>query len=312
MTLTFLGTGTSIGVPAIGCDCDVCRSTDSLDKRLRSCAMIETDGGLRVLIDCGPDFRQQINRYPFEQFNKGRLWQTASGQPIRHFGKLDAVLLSHIHFDHVGGIDDLRPFAWFGDVDIYAKDDVIEGLHQTMPYCFRTDLYPGVPHLRMHEARHGEPILISRPGRKQMNIFYGGADLQGRMRNDTREIVIEPATDTLRIIPFTVMHGKLPIMGYRIGHLTYITDMKSLPDASWPVLEGTDTLVINALRFEKEHHSHHLVSDAVNVAQRIGARQTYLIHVTHDIGTHNYANSRLPEGIHFAYDQQQITIPNAD
>ena len=308
MTLTFLGTGTSIGVPAIGCDCDVCRSNDSRDKRLRSSAMIETDGGLRVLIDCGPDFRQQINRYPFKDFNRGMLYQTKDQKPINHFGKLDAVLLSHIHFDHVGGIDDLRPFAWFGDVDIYAKDDVIEALHQTMPYCFKPSLYPGVPHLRMHEARHGEVIHIERPQRKVMDIFYGGADMQGRMRNDTRNITIEAATDELDIIPLTVMHGKLPILGYRIGPLAYITDMKSLPDESWQILEGTKTLVINALRFEKEHHSHHLVDDAVRVAQKIGAERTYLIHVTHDIGTHDYANSRLPEGVEFAYDEQQIRL----
>ena len=136
MRLTFIGTGTSIGVPAIGCQCEVCRSNDPRDKRLRASAILETNDGLRILIDCGPDFRQQILPYPFS--------------------KIDAVLITHIHYDHVGGIDDLRPFAWFGAVDIYAQQDVIDGLRTTMPYCFQKELYRGVPHLHLHEVCHGK------------------------------------------------------------------------------------------------------------------------------------------------------------
>ncbi|MDD6378218.1 MAG: MBL fold metallo-hydrolase, partial [Prevotella sp.] len=123
-TLTFLGTGTSQGVPLIGCNCAVCRSKDPRDSRLRTSALLETPA-TRVLIDCGPDFRQQILRQPFR--------------------KIDGVLLTHIHYDHVGGLDDLRPFCKLGDVDIYANKGTVDGLHTTMPYCFAEHLYPGVP-----------------------------------------------------------------------------------------------------------------------------------------------------------------------
>ena len=155
MKLTFLGTGTSIGVPAIGCSCEVCRSHDTRDKRLRSSAIIETDEGLRILIDCGPDFRQQILPYPFS--------------------KIDAVLITHIHYDHVGGMDDLRPFAWFGAVDIYAQQDVIDGLRTTMPYCFQKELYPGVPHLTLHPVSSGKSFVVDRPHEINVDLHPSGA-----------------------------------------------------------------------------------------------------------------------------------------
>lgn len=298
MKLTFLGTGTSIGVPAIGCNCEVCRSTNARDKRLRSSAMIETEGGLRVLIDCGPDFRQQIIRYrsPYAAPSDDRVF----------FDKIDAVLLTHIHYDHVGGADDLRPFAWFGDVDVYAQRDVIEGLHQTMPYCFKEVLYPGVPHLKLRPVRSGTPFVIRRPYEETVDAFVGGSTLDGVMSHYRTKRLVPAATDELEITPVTVMHGTLPILGYRIGTMAYITDMKSIPDASLPLLDGVETLVVNALRFEVEHHSHQLVDDAINFARKIGARKTYFIHLTHDIGTHEWANAQLPEGFEFAYDGQTI------
>lgn len=291
MKLTFLGTGTSIGVPAIGCDCEVCRSTDPHDKRLRCSAILETNDenperGLRILIDCGPDFRQQIL--------------------TQRFGKIDAVLLTHIHYDHVAGLDDLRPFSYFGDVDIYAKNDVVRGLHQTMPYCFTDRLYPGVPHLSLHVAEAHKPIVISRPEPLAVSVPIGGATGNGTMIRKRVDTIIPPSTDTLTIVPINVIHGKLPIFGYRIGNLAYITDMKSIPETEYKYLEGVDTLVVNALRFEKEHHSHQLVDDAVAFSRRVGARRTYLVHLTHDIGFHDIANKRLPEGFHFPYDGEEI------
>ena len=285
MKLTFLGTGTSIGVPAIGCQCEVCRSTDPRDKRLRASALLETDKGLRILIDCGPDLRQQI---------------------MSRFGILDAVLITHSHYDHVGGADDLRPFAWFGDVDLYASYDVIETLHTTMPYCFRKQLYPGVPHLKLHEAKSGVPIYVSRKNDIVVNFPGSGATLEGVMHKEGRTEVIPKVDEVLEIIPLTVMHGALPILGYRIGNLAYITDMKSIPAESLPLLNGVKVLVVNALRFEKEHHSHQLVDDAIRFAREIGAEETYFTHLTHDIGTHNIANSHLPAGFHFAYDGQEV------
>ncbi len=293
MKLTFLGTGTSIGVPAIGCNCEVCLSQEPKDKRLRSSAMLETDGGLRVLIDCGPDFRQQIMRY-------NRQGKTP------FFDKIDAVLFTHIHYDHVGGTDDLRPFAWFGDVDIYAQKDVIDGLHQTMPYCFKEQLYPGVPHLKLHQISAGRPFTVRRPYESTVEVFEGGATLQGIMRDKREQRIIPPALDELEILPIRVMHGNLPILGFRIGRLAYITDMKYMEDEDAQMLQGIETLVINALRFKKEHHSHQLVNDAIEFAHKVGARKTYFIHLTHDIGTHDWANSQLPDGFEFAFDGQVI------
>ena len=293
MKLTFLGTGTSIGVPAIGCNCEVCLSQDPKDKRLRSSAMLETDGGLRVLIDCGPDFRQQIMRY-------NRQGKTP------FFDKIDAVLFTHIHYDHVGGTDDLRPFAWFGDVDIYAQKDVIDGLHQTMPYCFKEQLYPGVPHLKLHQISAGRPFTVRRPYESTVEVFEGGATLQGIMRDKREQRIIPPALDELEILPIRVMHGNLPILGFRIGKFAYITDMKYMEDEDAQMLQGIETLVINALRFKKEHHSHQLVNDAIEFAHKVGARKTYFIHLTHDIGTHDWANSQLPNGFEFAFDGQVI------
>lgn len=252
-TLTFLGTGTSQGVPVIGCNCEVCRSKDHRDKRLRTSALLETTT-TRVLIDCGPDFRQQILREPFR--------------------KIDGVLLTHIHYDHVGGLDDLRPFCKLGDVDIYANENTVKGLHTSMPYCFAEHLYPGVPKLSLHTIK------------KHVKFHIGDIEVE----------------------PVEVMHDKLPILGYRFGSLVYITDMKSISEEEMPYLRNVDTLVVNALRFDKPHHSHQLVDDAVKFSRRIGARRTFLIHMTHDIGVHPEADRRLPEGFHFAYDGLKISV----
>ena len=253
MKLTFLGTGTSAGVPVLGCPCEVCHSEDPHDKRYRTAAMLEVDS-TRLLIDCGPDIRMQLMPHPFLPF--------------------DGVLLTHIHYDHVGGMDDLRGYCVFGDINVYADEQTAEALHTTMPYCFTKVLYPGVPRLCLHAIRPHEPL------------------------------VIRDAT----IVPFTVMHGKLPILAYRIGKLAYITDMKTIDDGELQYLDGIDTLVVNALRFDKPHHSHQLVDDAVDFARRIGARRTYLIHLTHEIGFHDEANKRLPAGVEFAYDGLTIEI----
>lgn len=247
LKITILGSGTSGGVPSLGCQCEVCRSTNPKDKRLRSSAIIESDT-TRILIDSGPDIRQQL-----------------LGQ---EFKPLDAVLLTHIHYDHVGGTDDLRPFCVFGDINIYGDKLTTDGLHHTMPYCFAEHLYPGVPKLCLHTIAPHLPIHI------------GDID----------------------VMPIQVMHGKMPILGYRFGRFAYITDMKTLPEGEEQYLKGIDTLVVNALRFEKEHHSHQLVTDAVAFAKRIGAGKTYLTHMTHQIGLHEETGKLLPKGVELAYD----------
>ena len=247
MKLTFLGTGTSAGVPVLGCQCAVCKSTDARDQRFRTAALLESEKS-RILIDCGPDIRQQLMPLPFVPF--------------------DGVLLTHIHYDHVGGLDDLRGYCVFGDINVYADERTAEGLKTTMPYCFTEHLYPGVPKLNLHMITPHMPLHI------------GDVD----------------------VMPIQVMHGKLPILGYRFGKMAYITDMKTIDDAEMAYLQGVEVLVVNALRFDKPHHSHQLVDDAIAFAQRVGAKKTYLVHVTHEIGFHDDANSRLPEGFEFPYD----------
>lgn len=242
-----------MGVPAIGCQCPVCQSTDPHDKRLRCSALIETPQ-TRILIDVGPDFRQQI--LPQE------------------FRKIDAVLLTHIHFDHVGGLDDLRPFCQFGEVNIYADEITSRGLMQTVPYCFEENRYPGAPKINLHTLTPHTPLRINE----------------------------------LEIVPFTVMHGKLPIMGYSLSSLVYITDMKTIADEEFEYVRGAKTLVVNALRYEPEHHSHQSVDDAVAFARRVGAERTFLVHACHDIGFHSEVNKKLPADIQLAFDGQIINI----
>lgn len=254
MRLRFLGTGTSSGVPVIGCECEVCKSRDPRDHRLRTAALLES-ATTRILIDCGPDIRMQLLQVPFR--------------------KIDAVLLTHEHYDHVSGLDDLRPYTHkFGDLNIYGNERTVYAVHHNFPYCFATHLYPGVPEFKLHAIEKHKPLTI------------GDID----------------------IMPIEVMHDKLPILGYRFGDLAYITDMKSIDDAELPFLQGVRILVVNALRWEKPHHSHQLVGDAIAFARRIGAEKTYLVHVTHQIGLYDEANKRLPEGFVFPYDGMEINF----
>ena len=243
--ITFLGTGTSTGVPQIGCTCPVCTSSDPRDNRLRTSAMISVDGK-NILIDCGPDFRQQMLR--------------------AHLNRIDAVLITHIHYDHTGGIDDLRPFGESGTLPIYLEPSVAEGIRTRLPYCFAQHRYPGVPNISLQEIGT-TPFSIA------------GTE----------------------VIPIRVMHYKLPILGYRIGRLVYITDALTIPDEEYDKMKDVDVLVINALR-KQPHLSHQTLDDALQVIERVGPRVAYLVHMSHHMGVAAEVEKCLPPHVHFAYD----------
>lgn len=252
MKLQFLGTGTSCGVPLIGCTCPACTSTDPCDRRLRTSALVTADNGANILIDCGPDFREQMLR---------------AGAP-----PLDALLVTHVHYDHVGGIDDLRPYCKGGrHFPTYCAADVAADLRSRNPWSFGEHLYPGVPTFAIHEIEPGRPFTAA------------GVDVQ----------------------PLQVMHGKLPIVGYRIGPLGYVTDCKTMLDESVECLRGVDTLVINALR-HKEHPSHLSLSESLALIERIKPRQAYLTHMSHEMGPESTVS--LPAGVAFAHDGLCVTV----
>ena len=254
MKLEFLGTGTSTGVPMIGCHCPTCSSADLRDLRLRASALVTADNGARLLIDCGPDFRRQMLR---------------AGSPA-----LDALLVTHSHYDHVGGIDDLRPYCAGGrHFPVYCKTDVAADLRERNPWSFARHLYPGVPTFAIHEIDPGSPFEVN----------------------------------GVTVTPLPVMHAALPILGFRIGQLGYVTDCKTMPESTVELLRGVDTLVLNALRPEP-HMSHLSLGEAMELARAIGARRTFFTHMSHDMPPARCVE--LPEGFALAQDCTEIVIPN--
>jgi len=249
--ITFLGTGTSQGVPVIACPCQVCRSFDPRDKRLRSSVLIE-ENGLSIVIDTGPDFRTQMLR--------------------EHVTNVDAILFTHEHKDHTAGLDDIRSFNYLKQrpMDVYAEETVIRSLKMEFAYVFAEKKYPGVPQIEVH-AISTEPFMI---------------------RN-------------LSIIPIRAIHYQLPVLGFRIGDFTYITDANYIPEEEKEKIAGTRYLVISGLRKQK-HISHFSLGEAIELINEFSPKRGYITHISHQMGLYEEVSRELPPNIMLAYDGLKI------
>lgn len=253
MKVTFLGTGTSQGVPVIGCECQVCKSLDFRDKRFRSSIHVEAQG-VSLVVDTGPDFRMQMLRSGIK--------------------KLDAIVYTHEHKDHTAGLDDIRPYNFSQQMDmpIFGRRQVLDQIQREFSYIFSAKKYPGVPQVESVEIDEN-PFQIN----------------------------------GLPITPIPVLHYKLPVLGFRFGDFSYITDANFIPDESLKLLEGTEILVLNALQKES-HISHFTLDEAIEMAQKIGAKQTYFTHISHRLGLHAAVERDLPEGIALGYDGLELSL----
>lgn len=250
---TFLGTGTSQGVPVIACDCTVCLSTQLKDKRLRSSLLLKINDQ-NFVIDAGPDFRQQMLR---EKINS-----------------LKAILITHEHVDHIFGLDDIRSFNWIQKhpTDIYAEKRVQEAIKRIFNYVFADYKYPGIPKMKLHLIEN-KPFKI----------------------------------DNIDFIPIRCFHHKLPVYGFRVGDLTYITDTNSIPDEELEKIRGSKILIINALRKEK-HISHFNLEEALEVIDKIQPEKAFLTHLSHAFGKHDEIQQNLPDNVFVAYDGLQVEL----
>ena len=291
--LTFLGTGTSQGVPIIGCHCPVCRSADPHDKRLRSAALVEY-GGLTILVDAGPDFRIQMLR-----------------EDVCH---IDAILLTHNHMDHTGGLDDVRALNYIDRkaVHIYCEPKVLETLKIMFGYAFAEHKYPGSPEWRIHliddspfavmPVEGGDLVWMHEKGYcMQMpdgSVIPCGNDIVNDAKKPTEDVL---AAGGVKITPIRGYHDKMPVLGFRFGDIAYITDMSSIPESEFGKLRGLKHLTLNTVSYHP-HHSHFSLSEAVALAQKIGAEHIWLTHLSHTFPSHSQFDSELPPGISPAFD----------
>jgi len=254
LQITFLGTGTSQGVPLIACKCQVCQSNNSKDKRLRSSIQIDIDGKVLV-IDSGPDFRQQMLR--------------------NNTMRLDGLIFTHEHKDHIAGMDDIRAFNFISKkpIEVYATTQVQEALRREFHYIFSDFQYPGIPKLIFNTINSNSNINI----------------------------------EGINITPIEVLHYKLPVLGYRIKDFTYITDANFIDDANIEKIKGSQHLVLNALRHEA-HISHFTLEQAIALGQKLDIPNVYFTHISHQLGLHDEVNKILPSGFQLAYDALKITI----
>lgn len=252
--VTFLGTGTSQGVPVIACDCHVCESNDLKDKRLRSSIMI-SKGGRNYVVDSGPDFRQQMLRHKVKT--------------------LSAILFTHEHKDHVAGMDDVRAFNFREerDMEVFCSERVEEALYREFKYIFEANPYPGIPKVNVNLINK-EPFEVD---------------------------------DQLNVIPIEVLHYKLPVLGFRFGDFTYITDAKTVSKEEREKIKGSKVLVVNALRLE-EHLSHFNLEEALEFIREMTPERAYLTHISHLFGRHEEIKDMLPDNVYVAYDGLTIEI----
>lgn len=252
MKVTFLGTGTSQGIPFIGCDCPVCTSANKKDNRLRSAIWVETPQA-SIVIDSGPDFRYQML--------------------CANVRRLDAIVFTHGHKDHIAGLDDVRAYNYHDQrpMEIYATDETQDALRREYSYIFTNAAYPGIPQINLNTINAYDPFSIN----------------------------------GLEIIPVRVLHYKLEVLGFRIGDFTYITDANYIAPEEMDKIRGSRTLVLNALRHEP-HISHYTLTEAIDVAREAGAEDTYFTHISHQLGLHDVVDADLPPGIHLAYDGLEL------
>lgn len=253
MRITFLGTGTSQGVPVIGCTCEVCTSLDFRDKRLRSSIQVEISKQSFV-IDTGPDFRQQMLR-----------------ERVR---RIDAILFTHAHRDHTAGLDDVRAYNFLQrmDMPIYGRQEVLDQLRIEYAYAFMKDSYPGIPRLLLN-------LIDNKP------FSIDGVD----------------------IIPLEVLHLKMPVLGFRFGNFSYITDANFIPDSTLERLKGTEVLVLNALQRDP-HISHFNLEEALEMVERIKPESAYFTHISHKLGLHADVAKELPANVMLSYDGLQLEL----
>lgn len=277
--LTFLGTGTSQGVPMIGCNCPVCASSDPRDNRLRASALVEY-GGLSILVDCGPDFRYQMLR-----------------AGITH---LDAILLTHNHLDHTGGLDDTRTFNLIESkpVNIYCEEYVEKSLRIQYSYAFAEPRYPGAPEWHIHTIDPDMPFLVHSNEGEETLVWESGFGY--RHDRPSGKELLKP----VEVIPIHGWHHKvkkLSVLGYRFGNIAYLTDMNLIEDAEFEKLKGLDAVTVNCVK-RGTHHSHFSLDEALDFFERVGARDSYITHISHLLPPHAELERELPANVHLAYD----------